>query len=258
MDAKSAPTGAWKTARARFPTAPTAIIFIKIRRREIRCWTRAHRRVSRIDQFFTIDTQALSRRRLPPEPSPTAAAATATRRAPESSTCSSGKHGRSPGELTSAASRRAGHQGCRSDLLENGRDLLEQERSAGDRWGGCAGRGRTARSSRPLRNRRHRQRRFDIEPDEGVSALRWADVADAADGDGVLVTMRQDEPGGRNERRPVREGRRRPRDRSGRSGPPRTRRRQEHRYCEDAGDSGALHDGNGMATTAHVEPWCGC
>ena len=39
-------------------------------------------------------TQALSRRRLPPEPSPTAAAATATRRAPESSTCSSGKHGR--------------------------------------------------------------------------------------------------------------------------------------------------------------------
>ena len=58
MDAKSAPTGAWKTARARFPTAPTAIIFIKIRRREIRCWTRAHRRVSRIDQFFTtVDYQ---------------------------------------------------------------------------------------------------------------------------------------------------------------------------------------------------------
>ena len=45
-------------------------------------------------------------------------------------------------------------------------------------------------------------------------------VADAADGDGVLVTVppEQDEPGGRDDGRPVREGRRRPRDRSGRGG----------------------------------------
>ena len=31
MDAKSAPIGAWKTAQALFPTAPTAIIFILIK-----------------------------------------------------------------------------------------------------------------------------------------------------------------------------------------------------------------------------------
>ena len=46
-----------------------------------------------------------------------------------------------------------------------------------------------------------------------VSALRWAEVAAAAAGDGMLVTVppRQDEPGGRGEGRAVREGRRRPR-----------------------------------------------
>ena len=31
MDAKNAPIGAWKTAQALFPTAPTAIIFILIK-----------------------------------------------------------------------------------------------------------------------------------------------------------------------------------------------------------------------------------
>ena len=43
-----------------------------------------------------------------------------------------------------------------------------------------------------------------------MSVLRWGDVAD---GDAILVTVppRQDEPGGRDEGRAVREGRRRPR-----------------------------------------------
>ena len=39
-----------------------------------------------------------------------------------------------------------------------------------------------------------------------VSALRWADGANAADGDGMLVTVRRskDQPGGRDQRRAVR------------------------------------------------------
>ena len=47
-----------------------------------------------------------------------------------------------------------------------------------------------------------------------VSARRWADVADAADGDGVLVTVRRSKTNQEDEVRDVRfrEGRRRPRD----------------------------------------------
>ena len=46
-----------------------------------------------------------------------------------------------------------------------------------------------------------------------VSALRWADVVESTAGDGIFVTVwpQQDEPGGRGERRAVREGRRRAR-----------------------------------------------
>ena len=43
-----------KPRRTRFPTAPTASIFLPINlQEEIRCWTRAHRRLSRIDHFST-------------------------------------------------------------------------------------------------------------------------------------------------------------------------------------------------------------
>ena len=58
-----------------------------------------------------------------------------------------------------------------------------------------------------------------------VSALRWAEVADAAAGDRMLVTVRprQDEPGGRGEGRAVRERATSPAP-SRRCGPPRARR----------------------------------
>ena len=48
-----------KPRRTRFPTAPTASIFLPINlQEEIRCWTRAHRRLSRIRQFSTtVDIQ---------------------------------------------------------------------------------------------------------------------------------------------------------------------------------------------------------
>ena len=49
-----------KPRRTRFPTAPTASIFLPINHQEeIRCWTRAHRRLSRIRHFSTaVDNQA--------------------------------------------------------------------------------------------------------------------------------------------------------------------------------------------------------
>ena len=61
-----------------------------------------------------------------------------------------------------------------------------------------------------------------------VSALRWADVDDAADGDGVLVTVRRGKTNQEGETRDVRfvKGRHRPPEPSGRSEPPRTRRRR--------------------------------
>ena len=73
-----------------------------------------------------------------------------------------------------------------------------------------------------------------------VSALRWADVADAADGDGVLVTVRRSKTHQEGEVRGVRfrEGRRRPRDPNaqgrrepGAGGPRRARSRRRWWGC---------------------------
>ena len=53
-----------------------------------------------------------------------------------------------------------------------------------------------------------------------VSALRWADVADAADGDGILVTVRRSKTNPEGETKDVRLSRAASRARSGRCARP--------------------------------------
>ena len=78
-----------------------------------------------------------------------------------------------------------------------------------------------------------------------VSALRWADVIDSTDGDGILVTVRRSKTNqeGRGERGAVREGRRRAR-------PPDAARRYESRAGRPRGAVVGA-DGVESRVTAH-------
>ena len=192
-----------KPRRTRFPTAPTASIFLPINHQEeIRCWTRAHRRLSRIRHFSTavdndgmrVRIAAISTRRTaarrplgrgPPDAAGPAAGGRvgpASRR-PGSSlraagwrSCATRADSRSPSSPACSAFPR---RRCTAGKRPAGRSPSEPVRRTHCRC--CSGNSRNARLSDPARSWPERRGRRAVRPPTADPASEICPRRPAAD-----------------------------------------------------------------------------